>query len=244
MCSTSVAKTGHARFRLIEQMLQEGPTDHKLALSSYLKGLQGDGKVDKTTASGGAVVSRGGNQAAWANIAVLHEHVGNPSDATSAYQLALGNKERERKHPEDNVDSDVVLRITDPANQLFWEWKDMAAVAKVVKGSRKIQTDASIGGGLRKGTQIRVGEHYVTTAQGPEKNGAFDVADVAPGGLFEDDVLEGKLYKKVDKIRVTKDNVSMVFNMALFHENQGHHEAAQELHKALLAEHPTYVNSE
>lgn len=183
------------------------------------------------------------HQAAWTNIAVLHEHLGNPVEAMSAYQQAFHETGSGLRRADDNVDSDALLRITDPANQLFWEWKELPATASVAEGSRTLRTSAPIGGALRKGTQVRVGEHYVTTAQGPEKEGVFEVADVAPGGV-DGLALEGPLFKKVHKIRVTKENVSMVFNLALLHEKQGHHEAAQELHKAVLAEHPTYVNSE
>lgn len=183
------------------------------------------------------------HQAAWTNIAVLHGHLGNPAESMSAYQHAFNETSFGLRRADDSVDSDAFLRITDPANQLFWEWKELLATASTAEGSRTVQTSAPIGGALRKGTQVRVGEHYVTTAQGPEKDGVFEVADVAPGGV-EGLALEGPLFKKVHKIRVTKDNVSMVFNLALLHEKQGHHEAAQELHKAVLAEHPTYVNSE
>ncbi len=223
----------------LSQVLQEDPTDHKLALSSYSKGLAGARAC--ATEDPGDRSGLNTHQAAWTNIAVLHEHMGNPVEAMSAYQQAFSEKSSELRRSDDSVDSDALLRITDPANQLFWEWKELPTTASVV-GSRTVRTSASIGGALRKGTQVRVGEHYVTTAQGPEKDGEFEVADVAPagvGGL----TLEGPLFKKVHKIRVTKDNVSMVFNLALLHEKQGHHEAAQELHKAVLAEHPTYVNS-
>lgn len=220
--------------------------DHKLALSSYCKGLgearaESAGKNSPSRPLDGSEVET--NQAAWTNIAVLHEHLGNPVDALSAYKHALSEDEVGKKRADDSVDSDALLRITDPANELFWEWKELGATASVVKGSRTVQTSASIGGALRKGTQIRVGEHYVTTAQGPEKQGVFDVADVAPDGM-DGVTLDGPLYKKVHKTRVTKENVSVVFNMALLHEKQGHHEASQELHKAVLAEHPTYVHSE
>lgn len=220
--------------------------DHKLALSSYCKGLgearaESVGKNSPSRPLDGSEVET--NQAAWTNIAVLHEHLGNPADALSAYKQALSEDEVGKKRVDDSVDSDALLRITDPANELFWEWKELGVTASVVKGSRTVQTSASIGGALRKGTQIRVGEHYVTTAQGPEKQGVFDVADVAPDGM-DGVTLDGPLYKKVHKTRVTKENVSVVFNMALLHEKQGHHEASQELHKAVLAEHPTYVHSE
>lgn len=223
-------------------MLQEDSADHKLALSSYCKGL---GEAQPESAGSHPLddseVEK--NQAAWTNIAVLHEQLGNPVDALSAYKHALSEKGVGKKRADDMVDSDALLRITDPANELFWEWKELAATASVVKGSRTVRTSASIGGALRKGTQIRVGEHYVTTAQGPEKQGVFEVADVAPDGM-DGVTLEGTLYKKIHKIRVTKENVSVVFNLALLHEKQGHHEAAQELNKAVLAEHPTYVHSE
>lgn len=161
----------------------------------------------------------------------------------AAYQHALSEKGPEGKRADDNADSDALLRITDPANQLFWEWKELPTTASLVQGSRTVKTSSSIPGALQKGTQVRVGDQYVTTAQGPEKDGAFEVADVPPDGV--DGIgLMGPLYKKVQKTRVTRDNVSMVFNFALLHEQQGHHEAAQELHKAVLAEHPTYVHSE
>lgn len=225
---------------IFSQVLQEDPADHKLALSSYSKGIAGA----RAGAAGDSGDRSGLNthQAAWTNIAVLHEHMGNPVEAMSAYEQAFSENGSGLRRSDENVDSDALLRITDPANQLFWEWKELPTTASVLEGSRTVRTSVSIGGGLRKGTQVRVGEHYVTTAQGPEKDGEFEVADVAPagvGGL----ALEGPLYKKVHRIRVTKDNVSMVFNLALLHEKQGHHEAAQELHKAVLAEHPTYVNS-
>lgn len=180
----------------------------------------------------------------WTNIAVLHENLGNSEEALSAYHHALSEKEPGRKRGDDNVDSDAMLRITDPANHLFWEWKELPGTAASVEiGSRVVRISVPVGGAVRKGTQIRVGEHYVTTAQGPEKQGALEVADVAPAGV-ESLVLEGPLFKKVHKTRITKENVSMVFNLALLHEKQGHNEAAQELHKAVLAEHPTYVHSE
>lgn len=227
-------------------MLQEDPADHKLALSSYSKGLGAAEAGSSGMNSPRGLSNRSGwetHQAAWTNIAVLHEHMGNPVESMSAYQQAFSEKGSVLKRADDNVDSDALLRITDPANQLFWGWKELPASASVVEGSRTVRTSAPIGGALRKGTQVRVGEHYVTTAQGPEKDCEFEVADVAPDGVH-DLVLEGPLFKKVHKTRVTKENVSMVFNLALLHEKQGHHEAAQELHKAVLAEHPTYVNSE
>ncbi|CAM9276754.1 unnamed protein product, partial [Hapterophycus canaliculatus] len=227
------------------QVLQEDPADHKFALSSYSKGL-GDATAgsaenkpsERLNSIGGLATT----QAAWTNIAVLHEHMGNHAEAMSAYHNAFSEKSSDLKHADDIVDSDALLGITDPANQLFWEWKELPTTASVVPGSRIVRLSSSIGGAVKKGTQVRVGEHYVTTAQGSEKERGFEVADIAPSGV-EGFVLDGPLYKKVHKIRVTKENVSMVFNLALLHEKQGHHEAAQELHKAVLAEHPTYVNS-
>lgn len=221
-------------------MLQEDPADHKLALSSYSKGL-GDAQNSGGTENDGGGVET--HQAAWTNIAVLHEHMGNSAEAVSAYQHALSEGEAGRKRAEDNPDSDSLLRITDPANRLFWEWKELPVTASVTKGSRTVRLSSSVEGAVRKGTQVRVGEHFVSTAQGPEKQRAFEIADVGPVGI-DGLELEGSLYKKVHKTRVTKENVSMVFNLALLHEKQGHHEAAQELHKAVLAEHPTYVHSE
>lgn len=232
--------------RLCVQVLQEDSADHKLALSSYLKGI-GDATADSVDTNApesfGRIDGLETTQAAWTNIAVLHEHMGNPMGAMSAYEHAFRDEGSGLNRADDIVDSDALLGITDPANQLFWEWKVLPATASVVQGSRTVRVSSSIRGAVRKGMQVRVGEHYVTTAQGPEKAGEFEVADVAPSGV-ENLVLEGPLYKKVHKIRVTKENVSMVFNLALLHEKQGHHEAAQELHKAVLAEHPTYVNSE
>lgn len=225
-------------------MLQEESADHKLALSSYSKGLG-----NPRTGSDQNFQRRSGNegemethQAAWTNIAVLHEHMGNPVEAMLAYQHAFSEGHAGRKQAEANADSDVLLRVTDPVNDLFWEWQDIPVVASVVQGSRIVRTSASVGGAVRKGTQVRIGEHYVTTAQGSGKQSGFEVADVAPAGI-DGPTLEGPLFRKVHKTRVTKDNVSMVFNLALLHEKQGHHEAAQELHKAVLAEHPTYVHS-
>lgn len=220
-------------------MLQEDPADHKLALSSYLKGLggacadaeRGDGNGSET------------HRAAWTNIAVLHDHMGNREEAMSAYQHALSSKDSGQKRADDNVDSEALLRITDPANQLFWEWKELPVTASVVKGIGMIRISPSIGASIRKGTHVRVGDNYLTTAQGPEKEGKIEVTNVAPDGV-DGLTLEGPLYKKVHKTLVTKENVSIVFNLALLHEKQGHHEAAQELYKAVLAEHPTYVNSE
>lgn len=228
------------------QVLQEEAADHKLALSSYSKGLGNSHAAEGGSMSAGSLSDTSGletHQAAWTNIAVLHEHMVNPVEAMLAYQHALSEKGPGRQRADDGVDSEALLRITDSANELFWEWKELPTTASVVKGSRMVRTSASVGGALRKGTQVRVGEHYVTTAQGPEKQGVFEVADVAPDGM-DDLALEGTLYKKVHKTRVSKENVSMVFNLALLHEKQGHHEAAQELHKAVLAEHPTYVHSE
>eukprot|EP00752_Nemacystus_decipiens_P002121 g2024.t1 len=227
------------------QVLQEDPTDHRLALSSYSKGL-GDANAGGAGMNPGRGIRHTSgletHQAAWTNIAVLHEHLGNPVEAMSAYEHAFNETRSGLRRADDNVDSDALLRITDPANQLFWEWKELPATASTAEGSRTVRTSAPIGAALRKGTQVRVGERYVTTAQGPEKDGVFEVADMAPGRV-DGLALEGQLFKKVHKIRVTKENVSMVFNLALLHEKQGHHEAAQELHKAVLAEHPTYVNS-
>lgn len=231
---------------IFTQVLQEDPADHKLALSSYSKGLKDVGAGASGINSREGLRDRGEletHQAAWTNIAVLHEHLGSPAEAMSAYQHAFNEKGSEQRRADDNVDSDALLRVTDPANQLFWEWKELPATASAAEGSRTVRTSAPVGGALRKGTQVRVGEDYVTTAQGPEKEGIFEVADVAPDGV-DGLALEGRLFKKVHKIRVTKENVSMVFNLALLHEKQGHHEAAQELHKAVLAEHPTYVNCE
>lgn len=227
------------------QVLQEEPADHKLALSSYSKGLGDTNPAAARTVTPESLSDKIGletHQAAWTNIAVLYEHLGNPVEALAAYQHALSKKGPEGKRADENVDSDALLRITDPANHLFWEWKELPTTASLEQGSRTVKTSSSIAGALQKGTQVRVGEQYMTTAQGPEKHGVFEVADVAPGGVGGV-ALEGPLYKKVPKTRVTRNNVSMVFNLALLHERQGHHEAAQELHKAVLAEHPTYVHS-
>ncbi|CAN0360608.1 unnamed protein product, partial [Ectocarpus sp. 12 AP-2014] len=168
------------------QVLQEDPADHKLALSSYLKGLGDGGATATGTTFPEGPSDRSGSQtrqAAWTNIAVLNEHIGNAANAMTAYRHAFSEKGSGVKRTDDTVDSDALLRITDPANQLFWEWKELPAKASVVEGSRTVQTSVPIRGGLRKGTHVRVGEHYVTTAQGPEKDGKFEVADVAPGGV-------------------------------------------------------------
>lgn len=226
------------------QVLQEDPEDHKLALLSYSKGLGNAGAGNDNGTHGVSSIGSGveSQQAAWTNIAVLHEHMGNPVEAVAAYQHALGQGGADPKRVDDSVDSDSLLRITDPANQLFWEWKELAATAFVAKGSRMVRVSASVGGGVRKGMQIRVGDHFVSTVQGAEMPSGFEVADLAPAGIEGAD-LEGPLFKKISKTRIAKDNVSVVFNLALLHEKQGHHEAAQELHKAVLAEHPTYVHS-
>lgn len=226
-------------------MLQDEPADHKLALSSYSKGLGNTGGSTWGSSSE-SLSARSGletHQTAWTNIAVLHEHMGNPEEAMLAYQRALSEGDPGKRRTDDSVDSDALLRITDPANKLFWEWKELSVTASVERGSRTVRTSAAIGGAIREGTHVRVGEDYVTTAQSPEQEGRFDTADEAPGSV-DGLKLSGPLYKKVHKTRVTKENVSMVFNLALLHEKQGHHKAAQELYKAVLAEHPTYVHSE
>lgn len=160
----------------------------------------------------------------------------------TAYEQALSQVEPSRNQSEDVTDSDVLLRITDPANKTFWEWKELPAMASIDKGSRTVQTSSAVGAAVRKGTQVRIGEHFVTTAQGPGTQTGFEVADVPPAGIDEP-ILEGQLFKKIHKTRVTKDIVPVVFNLALLQEKRGHHEAAQELHKAVLAEHPTYIHS-
>lgn len=225
------------------QVLQEDPADHKLALASYLKGLNGLGDAHNSSAAGSDASGVQTLQSAWTNIAVLHEHMDNPTEAVSAYENALSKQEPGRRKTEENQDSDSLLRITDPENRLFWEWKELPVTATINKGSRTVRLSASVGGAVRKGTHVRIGAHLVSIAQGPEKQRTFEIADVGPTEV-DGPALEGPLHKKVHKIRVSQENVSMVFNLALLHEKQGHHEAAQELHKAVLAEHPTYVHSE
>ncbi|CAM9129407.1 unnamed protein product, partial [Choristocarpus tenellus] len=237
------------------QVLQEDSVDHQLALSSYTRGLGVSSAEGNNTSSalsndssgGGERIHRDGRQwqtgqAAWTNIAVLHERVGNPVEARNAYEQALEQGRPSQATVEETGDTESVLRVTDPANPLFWEWKELPAMATLVGGSRMVQTSASLGGAVRKGVQVRVGSSFVSTAQGTEKDGEFEVADVALADKDSPPV-EGRLYKKTRKNRITKEKVSVTFNLALLHEKQGHHEAAQELHKAILAEHPTYVHS-
>ncbi|CAM9217141.1 unnamed protein product [Discosporangium mesarthrocarpum] len=252
------------------QVLQEDSLDHHLALASYAKGLgvqptEGNGSTSNKTrtgtawagagAGGGAGAMNGDQgrgqsstedmlhetqQSAWMNIAVLNERVGKLTEARAAYECALERKGSSAR--DEGGDGETVLRVTDPANPLFWEWKELPGTSVVAEGSRVVQVSEALGGAIRKGVQVRVGKEFVTTAQGSEVDGKFEVSDVAvtlAGGA----PLRGKLYKKTRQARVTKENVSITFNLALLHEKQGHHEAAQELHKAILAEHPTYVHS-
>ncbi len=44
------------------------------------------------------------------------------------------------------------------------------------------------------------------------------------------------------RLPLTKDIITISYNLALLHERMGDYEAAIELHKAILAEHPTYVD--
>lgn len=228
------------------QVLQGDPSNHKQALSSYSRGLEEDARRAGGGADAAGVAGRDKvetRRAAWTNIAVLHEHLGNHRDALSAYEQALRQGGSVPKPSEDTAaDSDVLLRITDPANSLFWEWKQLPGTASLAKDSRLVETTSSVAGTLRKGTHVRIGEEFVTSVQAPGKDFSFEVAHAPPRGM-DAASLEGALFKKVHKIRVTKDIVSVVFNLALLQEKLGHHEAAQELHKAVLAEHPTYVQS-
>ncbi len=54
--------------------------------------------------------------------------------------------------------------------------------------------------------------------------------------------LTGPLYRKVERLPLTKDIITISYNLALLHERMGHYEAAIELHKAILTKHPTYID--
>lgn len=208
------------------QVFQQDSADYELALASYRKalGVPGSGQLSQSV-----------QQAIWSNIAVLQEYVDKLPEAEHAYEVAwsLIADDGTHRHTER-------VRITDPANKFFWRWQELPGTAKISAGDPQVETFSDLSNMLFVGDQIRIGSDFVSEVKKINGPNQFEVSDFEVTGLGPE--LEGQVYKKALRTKLTPDTVSITFNLALLHEKQGHHEAAAELYKAILAEHPNYVN--
>jgi RNA polymerase-associated protein CTR9 len=223
------------------QVFQEDPADYELALASYSKALNTSGLGGAATKENYSSSLRRMGQAVWANMAVLYEYVDRLPEAMSAYENALDLVSEEAPE-EDEGAARPRVTIAHPANKLFWAWREIPGVtAQINPEQLSVDTSLSVARSLRAGDRIRVGPTFVTEVLGVSASGTeVQVRDCCIAGLEAPVV--GTLYKKELKTCLKADSVSITYNLALLHEKQGHHEAAQELYCAILAEHPSYIN--
>ncbi|CAM9716511.1 unnamed protein product [Chrysoparadoxa australica] len=223
------------------QVYQEDPADYELALGSYAKAMgviQGANSEEVTNSP--KTGTKGSLRAIWTNIAVLHDYIEKLPESFSSFEKALGPELADEPVSEDK-DPGTLITLSDPANRLFWRWRQLKVKGKLCS-SNKVQFSAPVDTKLvRPGVDIRLGSSFLSTVTSVVSPSEFEVLDFegTSGGL---PLEEGEVYVKVLKTRLTPQTVSIIFNMALLHEKQGHHDAASELHKAILSDHPSYLH--
>ncbi|CAM9649113.1 unnamed protein product, partial [Phaeothamnion confervicola] len=91
-------------------------------------------------------------------------------------------------------------------------------------------------GGEREGLVTRI-ESISPATSSTSLRKQLEVADVVPATR----AVSGPLYRKVARLTLAGGTATVGLNLALLHERLGQHQAAAELYKAILVEHPSYV---
>ena len=204
----------------------------------------------------------------WTNIGVLCQETKQYDEALEYYAKALdtleanqrkltGNNENEREM-DDDADK-CVIKLKE--NSLFWRYKETNYKLKIPSseiGTKKFTIIANESATSedsimpKVGDHIRLGESFETTiVELNEDKTEIVVNDLLTkpdnGDIKEDridDLKEENLFvKKGNKRLRIPSAITIIFNIARLHEAAGNILAAIELHKAILKEHPSYVNS-
>lgn len=225
---------------LIEALaLQQHESDYPLSLDRYRKAVR---LLEAQSRPVGADVLT--------NMGVLCHETGRYDEALEMNGRALEAAEME--HPEsagevDRSGDETFVRHED--NKLFWKYVDVGVRIKASSGDDEgkmmvvsSQTDLMALG-------VRVGDDILL--DGDVKATIKDVSKGDDGKIFMV-VNDGVDLKSPEcKIMVKRSNgrlqnpssVSIAFNLARLHESSGRIVPAVELHKAILKQHPSYVNS-
>ena len=226
---------------LIEALaLQQQESDYPLSLDRYRKAvrlLEAQSKVvpaDVLT-----------------NIGVLCHETKQYDEALEVYGKAL--KAAEAETPDSAVgrtdESGDWTFVRHKDNNLFWLWKYTDIHVKSTGGDEKSRLIVTSSQADVESLGVKVGDHILFD-MGIETT----VTEILKGDhgsihvLVKDEVdltsAESKLAVKRCNGRLRNPNsISIAFNLARLHESSGRIVPAVELHKAILKQHPAYVNS-
>ncbi|KAL7544991.1 hypothetical protein ACHAWF_008359 [Thalassiosira exigua] len=183
------------------------------------------------------------------NMGVLCHETRQFDEALSMYGKALEAAQAENPEFAKEVDEsgdDTFVQHKD--NVLFWRYVDVGVRVKATKGDDK--TKLTVAGSRTEVESLGVkAKDDISLVGGVEAT----ITEVSKGddGLIYITVKSNVEIKSESKILVKRSNrllqnpsaVSIAFNLARLHESSGRIVPAIELHKAILKQHPSYVNS-
>ncbi len=227
---------------LIEALaLQQHESDYPLALDRYRKAVR------LLEAQSKAVPAD-----VLTNMGVLCHETKQYGEALEMYEKALKAAENEVQDVAATGETDgnedwTFVRHKD--NALFWRYVDTEVIVKSTDGDdKKILTVASSQTevdflGVMVGDDISFDMGAETTIKEISKRDDGEIVLIV-----NDDI---DLQSTGSKLKVKRGNgrfrnplsISIVFNLARLHESSGRIVPAVELHKAILKQHPSYVNS-
>eukprot|EP00638_Chattonella_subsalsa_P008943 CAMPEP_0117751552 /NCGR_PEP_ID=MMETSP0947-20121206/11048_1 /TAXON_ID=44440 /ORGANISM="Chattonella subsalsa, Strain CCMP2191" /LENGTH=1322 /DNA_ID=CAMNT_0005569965 /DNA_START=191 /DNA_END=4159 /DNA_ORIENTATION=- len=221
------------------QLLQDQASEVQQALTTYKKALE----VLEATPGASDEQSI---IAILHNVGVLHEQAAELDKAYRATKDALKRSLSTKPIPDDQR-----IPITEEANSIFWEWDNVGGARvehqahayeiTVKQGTKQLRKRA------RRGQAIRVGPtdgpHFMTTVKGWQGDTVMETTDRLPPMSVMKDQVEYPICIKKSIRFLTRECVPTVFNLALLHQRSGRHQAAAELHNAILATHPAYLAS-
>ena len=223
---------------LIEALaLQQHESDYPLSLDRYRKAvrlLEAQSKVvpaDVLT-----------------NMGVLCHETKQYDEALEMFSKALKAAEAENPETDDTVGDKTFVRHKD--NNLFWKYVDTDIRVKACEGpDEKTKLTVVSPHTDVESLGVKVGDDI--SIEGDIERTIKDISKGDDGAIHlvvNDDVEvkspESNLSVKRSNGRLQNpSSISIIFNLARLHESAGRIVPAIELHKAILKEHPSYVNS-
>lgn len=244
----------NAELLLLEAFaLQQEETDYSHALDRYKKATELMKKQDKEIP-----------YEVWTNIGVLCQETKRFEEALEYYAKALVSLEKDEgiaNGSEGSLDDGECL-IKLKENNLFWQYAEtnIKIVMPPPEGSTKLtvveskdsESDSDMSR-LKVGDHISLEETFETVIVAINENKTEIIIEEAfrppeksndGDGMDVDVSNKASLYvKKGNKRLQIPSAITVAFNLARLHEAAGNILAAIELHKAIVKQHPSYVNS-
>lgn len=223
---------------LIEALaLQQHESDYPIALDRYRKAVR---LIEAQSKSVPADVLT--------NMGVLCHEMKQYDEALKMYEKALRAAENEAPDDFATGETDVTI-VRHKDNALFWRYVDTDVIVNSSKGDDKKELTVASSQTEVDSLGIKVGDDiFLDTGVETSISKISKQEDGSIYFVVNDDI---DLLSTGSKLKVKRGNgrfrnplsTSIIFNLARLHESSGRIVPAVELHKAILKQHPSYVNS-